>query len=1100
MNTTAPAPRGSAPVRSDAALEHDADRAASRVRAQPDGAARAPPPAIAHPTPRHPDLGAGQPLHPATRARYEPRFGASLDHVRVHTDPDAAARAREIRADAYTHGADIVFAADRYAPGTDSGDRLLAHELAHVVQQTTPADAANAAGADPVGIRGAAPAVARSVDQWLAGSVAVNSLSYTQLVAEIDELNQWINRQTATTDDLQRVEEALRLLRAEVNRRDTAAAGPRTPAARRTRGGARAARAPAPAAAASSEPLPDRYPRILTEMTSVMYENPADMRAEYDLIMQWLTRPEISAHERSVLTTERNNLAPQLNVDRGRVVAERHARRVQAALAPPDPAAVDALANLARTIQGIAGEPGNPNLFYLYHQGERVAISAEQAQSLRGTLHDQLSRAGTRVIGNSEYYWERYHAQVALNDEHPVIAGISGWLGDVEDPGAELATRCFVVQGQVGTLRAYVASGNMVEAATLLPTIENNAEAIRQLARAYYEGYIEGAERAVHYLEITRNASFAIAGSIAAVLAAPVVAGFVGAGGLGVTGIMGTGLTVVGTGTLVGTGVGVVRGGSAALGTGLAGGSLDEAAAAFRSEGSTGFREGFMAGAGGAAGRLLGPALGVGSNLGAQALRRIAAEAIVNGTSTLIDVLIQGGTLEQAVQAALRSAVLSAPGALVGGSNNPIARNLVAPFTAGGTAYLGARASGMSPEDAMAQAGVAVAQNIAMSRATHGADADAALVESGRSAGAATRDSLRSTGRTVATYSAAVLIGTADALPPLRSGFGGSSIAALEIDASPRIGSVSASPTTRSAPTPDPMIETTTTPRTTAAPDIETPAAAIGAPRPELETPTAATPAPAPDTSAATDAATPTAGADELAAPAATTVAPPTTPSATEEVAPVTSATRAVTPNPNEAADAEAWGAQITAELGLDAPTTAPRTGSTATRIADAHADATAAGWVDPAGDPAAGSPVRAVVGAHEDASERRGATGQTGRTRESAHIGATSLLRTLLNYSRARALTVLLPRATHQAFDHNWMRWISNRRRAIRAFGSSDFTAPLSDVLDAQRQALRQTPGLSQETRNTLESMMDREFAELAARMPDGMNTRVPLPAVWGS
>ena len=99
--------------------------------------------------------------------------------------------------------------------------------------------------------------------------------------------------------------------------------------------------------------------------------------------------------------------------------------------------------------------------------------------------------------------------------------------------------------------------------------------------------------------------------------------------------------------------------------------------------------------------------------------------------------------------------------------------------------------------------------------------------------------------------------------------------------------------------------------------------------------------------------------------------------------------------------------------------------------------------------------------------------------------------------------MTVLLPRAQHQAFDHHWMRWISNRRRAIRAFGSSDFTAPLSDVLDAQRQALRQTPGLSPETRSTLEGMLEREFHDLAsdpATMPDGMNTRVPLPAVWGS
>lgn len=996
-----------------------------------------------------------------------------LGHVRIHADRDAGQRARELRADAYTEGADIVFAPKRYAPGTEAGDQLLTHELAHVVQQTAPADAAT-----PVAAR-STPRVARSVDQWLSGSINIGTLEYTEVLAEIDELRQWHDRQTATSDDLQRIEEVLAELRAAANRFEAAAAGPApTPAARRGRRGART-RAPT-APAVSSEPLPARYPRILTELTSVMYEDPAEMRAEYDLIMRWLSRPEITREERSVLSHERDNLAPQLAADRQRVVSERHAERVRTALAPPDPEAVDVLANLASIIQGITAEPGNPELFYLWQGGERVAISREQAESLRTNLRDQLMSASRRIQSNSEYYFERYHAQVVLNEQHRFVSAVSGWLGDVEDPGGELATRCFLVQGQVGSLRGQILAGDMVAAARLLPDVENNAEAIRTLARAFYEGYIEGAEMAIHRLEFTRNVSFAIAGSIAAVVAAPVVAGFVGTGGLGLTGAWATGATIVGTGGVVGTGVGVARGGSAALGVGFAGGTWSEAGEAFRSEGATGFREGFMAGAGGAAGRLLGPALGVGTNLGMQALRRIAAEAIVNGTSTMLDVLLQGGSLEQAVEAGLRSAVLSAPGALIGGSNNPIARNLLAPLTAGGTAYLGARASGMSPDDAMAQAGVAVAQNIAMSRATHTSDMDADLVDTGRRAGAATRDTARSAVRTVGTYTAAVMIGTAQAMPPLRSGYGGTSVVAISDDFGPRTGSVSTSASTTSAPTPDPHPQVT--PTATAAPDADAVRATATTPPPTVET-------------AAPPAATPVTQADvEPTLPASTTT---TTTTTTADDAAV-SAPRTVAPNPNEATDSETWAAQLNDEAGLTASPT--RTGSRAQQIADAHADAVAAGWVDPAGDPATGSPVRAVVGAHEDARARRGATGQTGRTRESAHIGATSLLRTLLNYSRAMATTVLLPRATHQAFDHHWMRWISNRRRAITAFGSTDYTAPLSDVLDAQRQALRQTTGLSQETRNTLESMLDREFAELAAGMPDGMNTRVPLPAVWGS
>lgn len=80
--------------------------------------------------------GGGRPLSPSLRAFYEPRFGHDFSRVRVHHDAQAAASARAINAHAYTIGRDIVFGPAQYAPGTSSGQRLLAHELTHVVQQT----------------------------------------------------------------------------------------------------------------------------------------------------------------------------------------------------------------------------------------------------------------------------------------------------------------------------------------------------------------------------------------------------------------------------------------------------------------------------------------------------------------------------------------------------------------------------------------------------------------------------------------------------------------------------------------------------------------------------------------------------------------------------------------------------------------------------------------------------------------------------------------------------------------------------------------------------------------------------------------------------
>ncbi len=77
----------------------------------------------------------GRPLDAGVRGFMEPRFGYSFGSVRVHTGPAAAESARVVNALAYTVGNSIVFGQDTYEPGTRDGRRMLAHELAHVVQQ-----------------------------------------------------------------------------------------------------------------------------------------------------------------------------------------------------------------------------------------------------------------------------------------------------------------------------------------------------------------------------------------------------------------------------------------------------------------------------------------------------------------------------------------------------------------------------------------------------------------------------------------------------------------------------------------------------------------------------------------------------------------------------------------------------------------------------------------------------------------------------------------------------------------------------------------------------------------------------------------------------
>jgi hypothetical protein len=91
----------------------------------------------------HPDVeqaiaarrGGGRALDGGVRDRLSPGLGDDLKDVRVHDGPEADSLARSVQARAFTVGSDLFFANGEHRPGTAAGDRLLAHELTHVVQQ-----------------------------------------------------------------------------------------------------------------------------------------------------------------------------------------------------------------------------------------------------------------------------------------------------------------------------------------------------------------------------------------------------------------------------------------------------------------------------------------------------------------------------------------------------------------------------------------------------------------------------------------------------------------------------------------------------------------------------------------------------------------------------------------------------------------------------------------------------------------------------------------------------------------------------------------------------------------------------------------------------
>jgi hypothetical protein len=81
-------------------------------------------------------LSSGQPLEPSLRGPMESRFRHDFSRVRMHADSPAHASAAGLQAEAYTVGSHIAFARGAYDPKSQAGTRLIAHELAHVVQQS----------------------------------------------------------------------------------------------------------------------------------------------------------------------------------------------------------------------------------------------------------------------------------------------------------------------------------------------------------------------------------------------------------------------------------------------------------------------------------------------------------------------------------------------------------------------------------------------------------------------------------------------------------------------------------------------------------------------------------------------------------------------------------------------------------------------------------------------------------------------------------------------------------------------------------------------------------------------------------------------------
>jgi len=132
-------PAGTAISQPGDRLEIEADRVANQVLRSPaQDSDPHPADVVPQPLPRHASPSGGFSLPRPVNAFMAPRFGTDFAAVRVHTDREAARMSSALDARAFTFGSDVYFAEGQYRPGTEYGNRLIAHELAHVVQQGGP--------------------------------------------------------------------------------------------------------------------------------------------------------------------------------------------------------------------------------------------------------------------------------------------------------------------------------------------------------------------------------------------------------------------------------------------------------------------------------------------------------------------------------------------------------------------------------------------------------------------------------------------------------------------------------------------------------------------------------------------------------------------------------------------------------------------------------------------------------------------------------------------------------------------------------------------------------------------------------------------------
>ncbi len=622
----------------------------------------------------------GQPLDRETRTLMESRFQHDFSQVRIHTNAKAAESVQAVNANAYTVKQDIAFDIGKYTPASRAGKRLLAHELAHVVQQSR-------GGSDVSGLA-SNPSLEQGADQ------AATALTQSQAPVTVagSSAPGLACQGNADLEDLRK-----KLIQQGVLQ-------PEAPDATQTQ------------------------PKIIW-----LGRNPGgllEQAAQEGAIQMQQGRP-IKLHQDGHPDADKIRQAfPQLN-PQSQSAQQMVAKPLRNPLLPS--VKYDDRQNLldqVSLIQGITPSPTVKGTCTVLVEGTLRQLTQAEVDDIYQKTREFIRDGLHKVKSNAERAQSRYQSQSEIDKKHYVVAPIVHFLGGVRDPGPYLLAETAKALSMAAAAEAALNSNNFTQAATLLANSEASAAKATKLWLAYFEGIIGSGEMTITVLEVTRDVSFGIAIAAGAIVAAPVVAAgagaLTGAVGLSATGLTATGLTALGTGGVVAAGGAGLRATSAAGGSYLAQGKINWKDV--KEEAKKGGKEGFVAGATAGLAPGVGKALGVGAegaSFGQNLARRAASEGIVNASGETVNAALEGKSVKDSFKAGGRGLVTGVVGGSLGSiggravAGKPLLEKAIGAGVGGVTSGTGALLAGGSLEDAEKSALIGTISGASLAAAQH---------------------------------------------------------------------------------------------------------------------------------------------------------------------------------------------------------------------------------------------------------------------------------------------------------------------------------------------------------------------------------------------